>query len=124
MQRVWIAGETLRSRNAQFQLARNLLLAVPLWVDQAKRPACRPEAPRWPECPAIACRTISFVRQLHISVVGVWFRGWICLIGIALAEVRRADAPDLKRGCLLILSNHSFHRLKTRPVKVSAEREV
>src|SRR5262249_16133069 len=62
--------------------------------------------------------------QLHISVVGVRFCGWICLIDAAFAEVRSVDAADLERGRLFVLNHQVLHRLETRPVKISAERQV
>ena len=51
----------------------------------------------------------------------------ICLLGLidaALAQIRRVDALDLERWRLPIWSAQGFHSLKTRPVKISAEREV
>jgi len=93
-------------------------------VDQAKHPACRPEAPRLPERPAIACRTISFRPQLHIGVCPDSILRPDLLIDAALTQIRGVGCSDLKRWRLLFGGIKSSTVWNRRPVKISAEREM
>ena len=50
---------------------------------------------------------------------------WIRLVHAVFVELRTdIDVSDPERGRLLDRGNRGFHRLKTRPIKISAERAV